>query len=96
MNYMRTLLATCLSLAAIHSAQAAVSSDQAARLGTSLTRIGAESAANADGSIPAYQGGLVTPPASFKSGDSMRPDPFAGEKSLLVINGKNADQYKGQ
>ncbi|MGH8464301.1 MAG: DUF1329 domain-containing protein, partial [Pseudomonas sp.] len=82
MNYMRTLLATCLSLAAFNAAHAAVSADQAARLGNNLTQIGAEKAANADGSIPAYQGGLVTPPASFKSGDSMRPDPFAGEKPL--------------
>jgi len=96
MNYVRTLLATCLSLAALNSAYAAVSPAQAANLGNTLTGIGAEKAANADGSIPAYQGGLVTPPASFKSGDSMRPDPFAGEKPLMVIDGKNADQYKSQ
>lgn len=56
--------------------------------------MGAEKAGNADGSIPAYNGGLTTPPASFKSGDSMRPDPFANEKPLLVIDGKNVDQYK--
>ncbi|MCX7080556.1 MAG: DUF1329 domain-containing protein, partial [Pseudomonas sp.] len=42
-----------------------------------------------------YKGGLTTPPASFKPGDSMRPDPFADEKPLLVIDGKNVDQYKG-
>jgi len=96
MNFVRTLLASCLSLAALNAAQAAVSPDQAARLGNNLTAIGAEKAGNADGSIPAYQGGLQTPPASYQSGASMRPDPFASEKPLLVINGKNADQYKGQ
>ncbi len=96
MNFVRTLLASCLSLAALNAAQAAVSTDQAARLGTSLTAIGAEKAGNADGSIPAYQGGLLTPPASYRSGASMRPDPFASDKPLLVIDGKNAEQYKGQ
>ncbi|BBR54672.1 MULTISPECIES: DUF1329 domain-containing protein [Pseudomonas] len=91
-----TLLASCLSLLALSVAQAAVSSDQAARLGTSLTSVGAEKAASADGSIPAYQGGLVTPPASYQQGASMRPDPFASEKPLLVINAANAEQYKAQ
>ncbi|MGE8323871.1 MAG: DUF1329 domain-containing protein, partial [Pseudomonas sp.] len=46
MNFVRTLLASCLSLAALNAAQAAVSPDQAARLGTSLTAIGAEKAGN--------------------------------------------------
>lgn len=96
MNYVHTLLATCLSLAALNPAHAAVSNEQAARLGTSLTPIGAEKAANADGSIPAYQGGLLTPPAAYQAGASMRPDPFAAEQPLLVIDGKNAEQFKGQ
>ncbi|MEN5037769.1 DUF1329 domain-containing protein [Pseudomonas sp. TWI929] len=96
MNFVRTLLASCLSLAALNAAQAAVSPDQAARLGTSLTVIGAEKGGNADGTIPAYQGGLQTPPAGYQSGASMRPDPFASDKPLLVIDGKNAEQYKGQ
>ncbi|WP_409262161.1 DUF1329 domain-containing protein [Pseudomonas putida] len=96
MIFVRTLLASCLSLAALNAAQAAVSPDQAAHLGNNLTTLGAEKAGNADGSIPAYQGGLLTPPASYQSGASMRPDPFASEKPLLVIDGRNADQYKGQ
>jgi hypothetical protein len=76
-------------------AQAAVSAQEAAKLGSNLTLVGAEKAGNTDGSIPAYAGGLTTPPASFKAGDSMRPDPFVNEKPLLVIDGKNVDQYKG-
>jgi len=75
-------------------AQASVSSQEAAQLGTNLTLVGAEKAGNADGSIPPYSGGLTTAPASFKAGDSMRPDPYANEKPLLVINGRNVDQYK--
>ncbi|MFC5696273.1 DUF1329 domain-containing protein, partial [Pseudomonas sp. GCM10022186] len=96
MKFVKTLMAASLAMAVAGTAQAAVSSAEAAKLGTSLTLVGAEKAANADGSIPAYEGGLTTAPAGFKSGDSMRPDPFASEKPLLVIDGKNVDQYKDQ
>ncbi|WLG88106.1 DUF1329 domain-containing protein [Pseudomonas cucumis] len=95
MKFAKTVLAASLAMVLAAQAQAAVSTQDAARLGSSLTLVGAEKAGNADGSIPAYDGGLTTPPASFKSGDSMRPDPFANEKPLLVIDGKNVDQYKG-
>ena len=95
MTFNKTMLAASLTLALAGQALAAVSSSEAAQLGTSLTQVGAEAAANADGSIPAYSGGLTTPPAGFKAGDSMRPDPYAGEQPLLVITGKNAAQYQG-
>ncbi|VVN89200.1 hypothetical protein PS712_01735 [Pseudomonas fluorescens] len=94
MKFVQTVLAASLALVFAAQAQASVSTQDAAKLGSSLTQVGAEKAGNADGSIPAYNGGLTTPPASFKSGDSMRPDPFANEKPLLVIDGKNVDQYK--
>ncbi|MCK8668810.1 DUF1329 domain-containing protein [Pseudomonas azerbaijanoccidens] len=94
MKFVQTVLAASLALVLAAQAQAAVSTQDAAKLGSSLTQVGAEKAGNADGSIPAYNGGLTSPPASFKSGDSMRPDPFANEKPLLVIDGKNVDQYK--
>ncbi|MBK5415524.1 DUF1329 domain-containing protein [Pseudomonas sp. TH31] len=95
MKFVKSLLAASLIMALAIDAQASVSSQEAAKLGTSLTLVGAEKAGNADGSIPVYNGGLTTAPASFKMGDSMRPDPYADEKPLLVINGKNVDQYKG-
>ncbi|WP_447789602.1 DUF1329 domain-containing protein [Pseudomonas farris] len=94
MKFAKTVLAASLAMVLAAQAQAAVSTQDAAKLGSSLTLVGAEKAGNADGSIPAYDGGLTTPPASFKSGDSMRPDPFVNEKPLLVIDGKNVDQYK--
>ena len=96
MKFVHTLIAASLALAIAGQAHAAVSADEAAKLGSSLTKVGADAAASADGAIPAYQGGLTTPPAGFKNGDSMRPDPFAGEKPLLSIDGKNVDQYKDQ
>ena len=40
------------------SVMAAVSADEAAKLGTTLTPLGAEMAGNADGTIPAWTGGL--------------------------------------
>ena len=94
MKFAKTVLAASLAMVLAAQAQAAVSPQDVAKLGSSLTLVGAEKAGNADGSIPAYNGGLTTPPASFKAGDSMRPDPFANEKPLLVIDGKNVDQYK--
>ena len=75
------------------AAQAAVSADEAKALGTTLTPIGAEKAANKDGSIPAWTGGLTTPPAGFKAGDGIRPNPFASEKPKTVIDAKNMGQY---
>jgi hypothetical protein len=95
MRLLYSVLAISLAGVIAAQAQAGVSTEEAAKLGTSLTGVGAQMAGNADGSIPAYKGGLTTPPASFKAGDSMRPDPFADEKPLLVIDGKNVDQYTG-
>lgn len=94
MMFMKSLLAA--SLAAIVSGQvlAEISPAEAAKLGNELTLVGAEKSGNADGSIPAYEGGLTTAPAGFKNGDAFRPDPFAGEKPVLVIDGSNVEQYK--
>ncbi|MCY1285491.1 hypothetical protein D9M68_347760 [compost metagenome] len=95
MKFPYGVLAASLAAVIAGQVQAAVSAQEAAKLGASLTLVGAEKSGNADGSIPAYSGGLTTAPASFKEGDTLRPDPFAGEKPLLVIDGKNVDQYKG-
>jgi len=94
MKFVKSLLAASMFMTLAIDAQASVSSQEAAQLGTNLTLVGAEKAGNADGSIPPYSGGLTTAPASFKAGDTMRPDPYANEKPLLVINGRNVDQYK--
>ena len=96
MKFVTTLLAASLAAMISSAALAAVSAEEAAKLGTSLTAVGAEQAGNADGSIPSFDGGLKTAPAGFKAGDTFRPDPFAGEKPLLVIDGKNLDQHKDQ
>jgi hypothetical protein len=78
----------CFSLAT----QAAVSPEQAARLGADLTPLGAEKAGNSDGSIPAWTGGFNDPiPGQVLGGN--RLDPFADEKPLYSVTAANMDQY---
>jgi hypothetical protein len=72
---------------------AAISADEAKKLGTTLTEVGAEKAGSADGSIPAYTGGLSEKPANFDLNSGKRPDPFADEKPLFSIDAKNMGQY---
>ncbi len=75
-------------------AMAKVTAEEAAKLGNELTPIGAEKAANASGTIPAWTGGLNST-GSLKSKDSGRPDhPFPNEKPLFTITSANMDQYK--
>lgn len=92
MRFEKSLLILALA-AAGHTAHAGVSADEAKQLGASLTLIGAEKAANKDGSIPAYTGGLTKAPAGFKEGDGLRPNPFAGEKPLYSVDAKSMDKH---
>ncbi|MFA5264832.1 MAG: DUF1329 domain-containing protein [Opitutaceae bacterium] len=77
------------------SASAAVSADQAARLGNDLTPLGAVKAGNADGTIPAWDGGIVTPPAGYKSGD-FHPDPYASDALRATITAENMAAFESQ
>lgn len=72
---------------------AAVSADEAAELGNTLTPIGAEKAANADGSIPAWTGGLPVNAGAVDAGGFLA-DPFPNEKPLFTITAQNVEQYK--
>jgi hypothetical protein len=87
------LAAACLMMGA---AVAAVSPQDAERLGADLTPLGGEKAANADGSIPAWTGGIKSPTeAGFpnhKPGGHYG-DPYASDKPLFTITAANMDQY---
>ncbi|MEO8805890.1 MAG: DUF1329 domain-containing protein [Burkholderiaceae bacterium] len=72
--------------------QAGVSADEAAKLKTTLTPLGAERAGNKEGTIPAWDGVPLKMPAGYKSGDP-RPNPFPGEKPTLSITAANMAQY---
>ena len=84
--------ALALSLMA-SGVMAAVSPQEAAKLGSSLSPVGAEVAGNAAGTIPAWTGGL---PKSAGTVDSrgFLSDPFANEQPLFVITAANVEQYK--
>lgn len=58
------------------------------------TASGAIAAGNADGSIPAYAGGLTKPPAGW-SPEKGYVDPFPQDKPLYTITAANAAQYAG-
>ncbi|WP_252274536.1 DUF1329 domain-containing protein [Pseudomonas subflava] len=75
------------------SVMAAVSADEAAKLGTTLTPVGAEKAGNADGSIPEWTGGLPKD-AGTVDDKGFLSNPFASEKPLFTITAQNVDQYK--
>ena len=75
------------------SVMAAVSPEQAAKLGNELTPFGAEKAGNAAGTIPAWSGGLPTNAAKVDERGFM-DDPYAGEQPEFVINAQNMEQYK--
>ena len=89
-------LITGLLLAYAGGAFAAVTPEEARKLTSTLTAVGAEKAGNQEGTIPAYTGGLTTSPASYKKGSGLRPDPFAGEKPLFSITAQNMDRYAGR
>lgn len=73
---MRKMILQCgalaLSLLAAN-VMAAVSPDEANKLGTSLTPLGAEKAGNADGSIPAWTGGIPKTPVPWTARVFGRP-----------------------
>lgn len=72
---------------------AAVSDAEAAKLSTELTPVGAQRQGNADGSIPAWTGGLPKN-AGAVDAKGFLADPFPQEKPLFIITAKNVDQYK--
>ncbi|MCP5127960.1 MAG: DUF1329 domain-containing protein [Pseudomonadales bacterium] len=78
---------------AASGALAAVSPEQAAELGKTLTPMGAEMAGNADGSIPAWDGAGAPIPPGYVEGSSNYIDPFPNEKPTLIINASNWQQY---
>jgi hypothetical protein len=97
MTHTKTFLALAASALFSLSASGAPTEAEAARLGKDLTPVGAEKAGNKDGTIPAWTGGICSPPAGYKplEGKHGFPyvDPFAAEKPLASITGANVDKF---
>lgn len=83
------------SLLLAGSALAAVTTEEAAQLQSSLTPIGAERGASADGRIPAWDGGLAGKDLPLTA-NGTPSDPFAGEKPLFIIDASNYSQHQEQ
>ncbi|WP_439860124.1 DUF1329 domain-containing protein [Pseudomonas sp. MBLB4136] len=91
---LRTLSLLLLATLAL-PAQAKLDAAQAARLGQDLTPLGGERAGNAEGTIPAWQGGLAQPPAGYRPG-MHHPDPYAGDAPLYQVDGRNLEPYRAR
>ncbi|CAA0121998.1 putative protein [BD1-7 clade bacterium] len=75
--------------------QAAVSQQEAKKLGNELTPMGAEKAGNAAGTIPEWTGSMSGVPAGLPymgSGD-VYPNPYAKDKILYTVTAQNAPKY---
>ncbi len=88
------VLAVLLSLSTSF-AVAAVSPQEAAKLGQELTPLGAEKAGNATGTIPAWTGGLTEGPGGFKN-EQGYINPFADDQPAKVITSQNYQKYADQ
>jgi len=69
------------------------SAEDAAKLGNELTPMGAVKAANKDGSIPAWTGGITKAPTGYKVGDH-HLDPYPNDKVKYSITAKNVADFK--
>jgi len=87
--------AGALALMTASSASAKASPEEIARLGADLTPVGAEKAANAAGTIPAWEGGITTPPDGYKPG-MHHPDPFVADAVQATITGASMSEYAAQ
>ena len=85
-----TLLALACATLAAPVAMAAVSAEEAAKLKTTLTPLGAERSGNKDGSIPPWEGGY---PADASQTSPSIADLFVKDKPLLTITPQNAAQH---
>ncbi|HEY1077265.1 MAG TPA: DUF1329 domain-containing protein [Fontimonas sp.] len=88
--------ASCLAMAMMVAgapALAKVSADEAGKLKTTLTPMGGEKAGNADGSIPAWDGGLTKSPPCYKGIGTRYCDPFGDDKPLFTITKANVAEY---
>lgn len=90
-----TLLLGCAALLVVGSMAtvwAELSPEEIAKLGKSLTPVGAERAGNAAGTIPPWEGGITSPPPGYTPGGHY-VDPFADDEILFTITAANLDEY---
>lgn len=92
--------AAALMLAVSPGLHAKISAEEAARLGNSLTPLGAQKAGNGKDpstglGIPDWNGGLTKAdiPNTYTKAGQHHPDPFASDKVIFTINAQNLSKY---
>lgn len=91
----RNLSAVALALTPFLNAYAGVTAEDVARLGSTLTPVGAEPAGNKDGSIPKWSGSTDKPLAGWKYGKNRKDYwKYKEEKSVFTIDASNVEKYK--
>ena len=95
MTFHRAVMAILLLAILNTFVDAAVTPEEAARLKSELTPLGAEKAGNKEGTIPAWNGGYTTVWPGYRPGQP-RPDPFEAERPRLQITAQNMQQYADQ
>lgn len=97
MRYLNLITSALVGALVAGGAVAAPAAEEAAQLGKTLTPFGAIKGGNAAGTIPAWEGGVCTPPAGYKPirGDQGAPyvDVFADDKPYLQITAENVAKY---
>ena len=83
-NVSASLLMMTVSIPAI----AEIAADEVARLGVDLTPLGGEKAANAAGTIPAWDGGLTQAPSGYTEG-GYYVDPYSSDGIKTTITSGN-------
>ena len=86
------LLAVAVALTS-SGAMAKSTAEQADKLGKELTPMGAVKAANKDGSIPEWTGGITKAPEGYNVGDH-HLDPFPNDKVKYTITSSNLAEHK--
>lgn len=95
LNKAYSVAAISVALAFSASSLAKVSDAEASKLGSELTPVGALKAGNADGSIPAWTGGITNASLGKSIGLNDRVEnPFPNDKPLFTITAANVEQYK--
>lgn len=90
-NLKKTALAVLIG-AGVFAVGAPLAVADSSRLGNELTPVGAERAGNADGTIPAWDGGITQPPSGYRVGQ-FHPDPFANDAVRLQITAQNYREH---
>lgn len=92
MNMLTKKILGALVVALISSAPIA-SAEEAARLGSDLTPIGAEKSGNADGTIPAWTGGLTKALPGWPNEKNDRPNPYNDDPVKFTITAANYKEH---